>query len=85
MPAFQKVRNTSHEKAVTNNLRQIASAADQYFLENGVNEVSVDKLVGEYIRELTPVAGESYEGMLIRAGEDISVTLEDGSVISIQF
>ncbi len=85
IPAFQKVRSTSQEKTVTNNLRQIASAADQYFLENGVTEVSIDKLVGEYIRELNPVAGESYEGMIIRMGEDISVTLGDGSEISIEF
>ena len=85
IPAFQKVRSTSQEKAVTNNLRQIASAADQYFLENGVTEVTIDKLVGEYIRGLTPVAGESYEGMVIRMGEDISVTLGDGSVLSIEF
>jgi type IV pilus assembly protein PilA len=87
IPAFQKVRTTSQEKAVTNNLRQIASAADQYFLENGVTEVSIDKLVGEggYIRVLKPVAGESYEGMIIQQGEDISVVLENGSVISMPF
>jgi len=87
IPAFQKVRTTSQEKAVTNNLRQIASAADQYFLENGVTEVQIDQLVGEdgYIRLLNPVAGESYEGMVIRQGEDIRVTLGDGSVISMPF
>lgn len=75
----------SEEDAVTNNLRQIASAADQHFLENGVTEVHIDKLVGEYISELNPVAGESYEGMTIKMGEEISVTLEDGSVVSLPF
>jgi len=87
IPAFQKVRETSQEKAVTNNLRQIASAADQFFLENGVTEVHIDKLVGEggYLRVLNPVAGESYEGMVIRQGEDISVMLGDGTLISVEF
>jgi len=29
IPAFQKVRSNSQDKAVTNNLRQLAAAADQ--------------------------------------------------------
>lgn len=87
IPAFQKVRETSQQKAVENNLRQIAAASDQYFLENGVNEVRIDQLVGEngYIRELNPVAGERYEGMVIRQGEPISVILGDGTVVSTDF
>lgn len=85
VPAFQKVRSTSQEKAVTNNLRQIASAANQYFLEYDVTEVTIDELVGEYLRDLKPIAGESYEGMLIRKGEAIRVTLEDGTVVSVNF
>ena len=36
VPAFQKVRSTSQEKTILNNLRQLASGADQHFLENGV-------------------------------------------------
>jgi len=35
IPAFQKVRETSQKKTMINNLRQIASGADQYFLEEG--------------------------------------------------
>lgn len=86
VPAFQKVRETSREKAVTNNLRQIASAAQQYFLEEGKNEVKVEDLIGpgKYIRSLEPVAGESYEGMVIRASDkEISITLGNGKVISV--
>ena len=40
IPAFQKVRTSSQDKAVLNNARQLAAAADQYFLENGVSSVS---------------------------------------------
>ncbi|NBX60429.1 MAG: prepilin-type N-terminal cleavage/methylation domain-containing protein, partial [Opitutaceae bacterium] len=36
IPAFQKVRQSSQDKAVLNNARQLSAAADQYFLENGV-------------------------------------------------
>lgn len=88
IPAFQKVRTTSQEKAVTNNLRQVASAADQYMLENGVNEVNIDQLVGPnlYIRQLHSVAGESYEGMVITTElDELSVELSDGTVVSCPF
>lgn len=87
IPAFNKARTPSQEKAVTNNLRQIAAAADQYFLEEGKTSVRIENLVGpnKYIRELNPVAGESYEGMIIEAGTDISVTLGNGEVITCKF
>ena len=62
IPAFQKVRQSSQDKAVLNNARQLAAAADQYFLENGVSSVSVSNLVGaaNYVKALNLVAGESY-------------------------
>lgn len=84
IPAFQKVRENSQEKAVTNNLRQIAAAAQQYFLETGETEVKIETLIGPngYIRSLEPVAGESYDGMVISIDDEtIQVTLGDGSVI----
>lgn len=62
IPAFQKVRQTSRTKAVTNNLRQLASAADQYFLDNGLTQVSSADLIGtdNYIKNMPPVAKEAY-------------------------
>ena len=40
IPALQKVRQSSQDKAVLNNARQLSAAADQYFLENGVSTVA---------------------------------------------
>jgi type IV pilus assembly protein PilA len=62
IPAFQKVRVSSQDKAVLNNARQLAAAADQYFLENGVSSVSQGNLVGStnYVKSLNLVASESY-------------------------
>jgi type IV pilus assembly protein PilA len=64
IPAFQKVRASSQDKAVTNNLRQLSAAADQYFLEQGVSSVASTSLVGtnssQYIKAVAPVAGETY-------------------------
>ena len=62
IPAFQKVRQSSQDKAVLNNARQLAAAADQYFLENGVSSVSQGNLVGatNYVQALNLVASETY-------------------------
>src|SRR5882724_8110801 len=62
IPAFQKVRQSSQDKAVLNNARQLAAAADQYFLENGVSSVLQGALVGStnYVKSLNLVALETY-------------------------
>ncbi len=62
IPAFQKVRVASQDKAVLNNMRQLGSAADQYFLENGTSTAGIASLVGSsnYIKALNTVANEAY-------------------------
>ena len=62
IPAFQKVRQSSQDKAVLNNARQLAGAADQYFLENGVSHAAKTDLVGsdKYVKSLNLVANETY-------------------------
>ncbi len=62
IPAFQKVRQSSQDKAVLNNARQLSAASDQYFLENGVSTVARDNLVGSnnYVKSLNLVANETY-------------------------
>lgn len=64
IPAFQKVRASSQDKAVTNNLRQLSAAADQYFLEKGYSTVLSTDLVGtgssNYIKAVQLVANETY-------------------------
>ncbi len=62
IPAFQKVRTASQDKTVTNNMRQLGAAADQYFLENGTSTVNLTSLVGSqaYVKALNTVANEAY-------------------------
>jgi type IV pilus assembly protein PilA len=62
IPAFQKVRVASQDKAVTNNMRQLGAASDQYFLENGVSTAQLTSLVGSsaYVKALSTVANEAY-------------------------
>ena len=86
IPAYQnsqKVRVDSQDKAITNNLRQLAAAADQYYLENGVDSVTYGKLVGpdKYVKQIQPVAGENYRTLKFKQGQPLSVRTSDGRVI----
>jgi type IV pilus assembly protein PilA len=62
IPAFQKVRIASQDKAVLNNARQMAAAADQYYLEAGATNAASSSLVGatNYVKALNTVASETY-------------------------
>ena len=62
IPAFQKVRQSSQDKAVMNNARQMAAAADQYYLESGGSFASSTNLIGptNYVRTLVTVSNETY-------------------------
>ena len=62
IPAFQKVRMATQDKAILNNARQMAAAADSYFLESGSSFAASTNLIGatNYVRSLDRVALESY-------------------------
>ncbi len=74
IPAFNKVRAQSRQKTVTNNLRQLAAAGQQYMLDKGVTQAAYTDLVGtatdNYIRSITPVADElpSYQAFTMAQG-----------------
>ena len=75
MPGIQKVRASSQDRAVLNNMRQLGAAADQYFLEFGTSTAKIVSLVGSsyYIKALNTVANESYPGTYTQ-GITITVT-----------
>lgn len=81
IPAFQKVRQSSQDKAVLNNARQLSAAADQYFLENGVSTVASANLVGaaNYVKAVNTVAGEAYP-----ANYTQGVTITIGSIAGVR-
>lgn len=75
MPAYQKIRNSTQDKAVLNNAKQLAAAADQYMMETGKSWVIIDVLVGPttYIKSLDTVAGETYPTAFTQ-GHTITIT-----------
>ena len=75
IPAFQKVRQASQDKAVLNNARQMSAASDQYFLEYGGSSVASSNLVGatNYVKALNTVAAETYPTAYTQG---ITITIE---------
>jgi len=80
IPAFQKVRTNSQDKAVLNNARQLSAASDQYYLENGISTVTLSDLLGptSYIKALNSVANETYPQGFSQ-GTTITITSVAGS------
>jgi type IV pilus assembly protein PilA len=75
IPAFQKVRTSSQDKAVLNNARQLSAGADQYYLENGVSTVTLTDLLGptSYVKALNTVANETYPATFTQG---VTVTIQ---------
>ena len=87
IPAFNKVRQTSQDKTITNNLRQIASAADQYFIEEGMTSAAISDIIGTdlYVKAMPQaVAGEAYSTLFaITAGfTQLQVSKADGTSVT---
>ena len=74
IPAFQKVRQSSQDKAVLNNARQLSAAADQFYLENCDCTVASPDLVGatNYVKVVNTVASETYPANLTQG---ITITI----------
>ena len=62
VPAFQKARVSSQNKAINNNMRQLGAAADEFFIVNGTNQAAITSLLGSsnYVKALSTVANEAY-------------------------
>ncbi len=71
VPTFIKIRASSQDKAVLNNLRQLLFSADQYYLESGNTTVASADLVGtgstNYVKQFQTVANETYAIVLTQA------------------
>ena len=80
IPAFQKVRTNSQDKAVLNNARQLSAGADQYYLENGVSSVLISNLIGPttYVKALNSVAKEGYPTGFTQ-GQTVTITSVAGT------
>jgi len=87
IPAAMPARAQAGQSVITNNLRQISIASMTYMLDKGVTEVRYQDLIAgpkPYLQPLTPVAGESYNNIVVRQTTTrISVTTASGQVVSL--
>lgn len=81
-PELTPEQKEAVKKTVLNNLRQLAAAADQYYLEYGATTTELTRLVGSgpdrYIRELKPVDGEDYSKIELKVGQPLKVKTRSG-------
>ena len=85
-PAVQPASSEQVATAIRSNLLQLAAAARQYQIQHGVQSVSYTDLVGpgKLIKELKPVAGESYSTLTFGQNvTGVSVTTAGGSTVSV--
>lgn len=82
IPAFQKVRIASQEKAMLNNARMLSSAADQYYLESGKTVAAYTDIVGpdKYVKKVFVVMGEKYP-QTFQQEQPIDIVKPDGTVV----
>lgn len=90
IPAFKKVRQDSRASSVANDARQLASAAQQYMLENNVTTIAhaYNSTTGTVAAALTPYvrrigAGYTIDPASITIDGTFKIThsgLEDGSL-----
>ena len=75
LPAFQRVREASQDKAVMSNARQLSAAADQYMMEYGVTQALTVRLIGatNYVKSFGSVAQEHYPDWVTQ-GVTITIT-----------
>jgi hypothetical protein len=70
--------------AILNNLRQLAAAADQFYLENGKAQANYDDLVGatKYVKVVEAKDGENYRAIEFAQGKPLTVTTASGVSVS---
>lgn len=79
IPAFKKVRENSRGSAMDNDARQIASAAQQYMLENSVTTVAItyvtDGTLSAALTDYVKQIGKDYSGVSASLAQDTTFTI----------
>ena len=79
---LRKETEASLERAINNNILQLAAVADQFYLETGKTSASFTDIVGptKYAKRIQSVDGETYPTSF-KKGEPIVVRLKDGRTL----
>lgn len=82
IPAFQRVRTRSIEGTMDNDARQLSSAANQYFMDEGVSTVLTATLVGSGTDKFIPALGTgiSCKTPTLQAGSNFVLEVTEKNV-----
>lgn len=91
IPAFRRAQQSARESAITNNLRQVISAAQQYMLNENVTQVTYNELttssdtVNEpvYLSPIEEVVDELAQFQALTIGTNttlVTITAEGGRI-----
>jgi hypothetical protein len=81
----ERIYRNAQESQVFINLRLLAAAANQYYLEHSASTAHLTDLVvgsGKYIENFSAAAGEKYPDVFIR-GQEITAVMPDGVHLSL--
>lgn len=86
-PALDKVREKYQERAIVENLEEVAAKGLLYMEEKSVQSVDVPTLSASgYLESLESVAGEDYSGLkVIQEGGHLSVSDENGNKVNFKY
>jgi type IV pilus assembly protein PilA len=86
LPTAGPAQPQAGNPAIQNNLRNIATAAQQYLLDKNATEVRYQDLISgatPYMKPVNSIQGESYDSVVVRTSTTrISVTTASGQVVS---
>jgi competence protein ComGC len=85
IPEIQAFRNSNNEYAILNNQRQIASAADLYFLEKNAHSVSLVQLEHAGYLKFENVEGEIYPQIIRDDDPYIKVIRSNGKIMKYNY
>jgi len=81
IPAFQRVRARSIEGTMDNDARQLSSAANQYFMDEGLSTVALTDLVGTETNKFIPALGTGITSSgTFTAGSTFTLTVAEQNI-----
>ena len=79
IPAFNKVRADARAKTILNNLRQVASAGQQYMLDKGQTQATYSQLRNDgRFPPIKTIAGENYTNLTVSQANNTVVATATG-------
>lgn len=84
VPRLKQILESITRIKISNNLRQLSSAVDQFLLENGVVRAKLSDIIGDdkYLKQLKQIDGEQYDNLDLTVRSNWVLTTQSGLVVT---